>query len=61
MSALRERFVRDLRMENYSERTIRSYLGEISLLSRHYNKCPTSITKEEIKDYIAMRQAIGRS
>jgi len=61
MSALRERFIRDLTIENYSKRTITSYVGEISLLARHYNKCPTAITEEEIKDYIAMRQAKGRS
>jgi site-specific recombinase XerD len=61
MSALRERFIRDLTIENYSKRTIISYVGEISLLARHYNKCPTAITEEEIKDYIAMRQAKGRS
>lgn len=61
MSVLRERFIRDLRIENYSERTIKSYVAEISLLARHYDKCPTAITEEEIKDYIAMRQAIGRS
>ena len=61
MSALRERFIRDLRIENYSERTIKSYVAEISLLARHYNKCPTIITEVEIKNYIEFRLAAGRS
>lgn len=61
MSKLRERFIRDLRIENYSEQTITSYVGEISLLSRHYNKCPTVITESEIKNYIAKRLSSGLS
>jgi site-specific recombinase XerD len=61
MSALRERFIRDLRIENYSDRTIKSYVGEIRLLARYYHKCPTVITEEEIKEYIAVRQSEGRS
>jgi site-specific recombinase XerD len=61
MSALRERFIRDLRIENYSDRTIKSYVGEIILLARYYHKCPTEISEEEIKEYIAMRQSEGKS
>lgn len=61
MSALRDRFIGDLRIENYSEQTIKSYVGEISLLARHYNECPTVISESEIKDYIALRRADGRS
>jgi site-specific recombinase XerD len=61
MSALRQRFIRDLRIENYSERTIKSYVAVISLLARHYNKCPTVITEAEIKNYIQFRLAGGRS
>ena len=61
MSKLRERFIRDLSIQNYSERTIKSYVGSISLFARHYNRCPSDISEDEIKDYIAKLKSEGRS
>ena len=52
MSALREWFIRNLRIENYSDLTIKNYVNKISMLSRYYNKCASVLTEEGIKNYI---------
>lgn len=61
MSKLRERYVRDLKLRNYSDRTISSYVGAIIRLSKHYGKCPTQITPDEIKVYLEQGYDSGRS
>lgn len=43
--------LRELRIRNYSERTITSYLTAISNLSKFYKKPPDKISKEEVKSY----------
>lgn len=52
MSQLRKRFIRDLKIRNYSSNTIRSYVAAVHLLSRFYGICPSEITAEQIKDYL---------
>lgn len=52
MSKIRERFVRDLQIRNYSDNTIRNYVAAIVKLSKHYGRCPSEISGEEIKDYL---------
>jgi site-specific recombinase XerD len=54
MSLLRQEFIRDLRLQNFSESTIKTYVSCISSLARHYNKCPSTITKEELKFYLSL-------
>ncbi|MFA7218835.1 MAG: phage integrase N-terminal SAM-like domain-containing protein, partial [Dehalococcoidales bacterium] len=41
----------ELRIRNYSERTIQSYITSISQLSGHYKTSPDKITKEQVKVY----------
>ena len=41
----------ELRIRNYSERTVASYLVSISNLSKFYNKAPDRISKDEVKQY----------
>jgi len=52
MSQLRKRFIRDLKIRNYSSNTIRNYVTAVELLSRFYGICPSAITTEQIKDYL---------
>jgi len=52
MSQLRKRFIRDLKIRNYSSNTIRNYVTAVQLLSRFYGMCPSAITAEQIKDYL---------
>ena len=41
----------ELRIRHYSERTVLSYIGSISQLSRHYKASPDKITKDQVKGY----------
>ena len=52
MSQLRKRFIRDLTIRNYSPSTIKCYVSALSQIARRYNKCPSQITVEEMKDYL---------
>lgn len=61
MSQLRERFIRDLSIRNYSKRTIRSYVAALKGLTRFHRKCPSEITSQEIKDYLNHLTKLGRS
>jgi integrase/recombinase XerD len=41
----------ELRVRNYSERTVRSYITSISQLSIFYKTSPDKITKDQVKNY----------
>jgi site-specific recombinase XerD len=41
----------ELRIRNYSERTVRSYITSISQLSMYYKTSPDKITKEQVRNY----------
>lgn len=61
MSNLRSRFIRDLKIRNYSDMTIRSYVNAIVGLSKYYGKCPSSISVSEIKSYLKYLTDQGKS
>ncbi|WP_373396858.1 phage integrase N-terminal SAM-like domain-containing protein [Algoriphagus halophilus] len=44
-----------MRLRNYSDRTIKSYLSCISLVSRNLSKSPDLISSEELKGYLLKR------
>ncbi|MBK6565956.1 MAG: site-specific integrase [Saprospiraceae bacterium] len=52
MTELRKRFMRDMSISNFSNNTIRNYTEAVSKLARHYKKCPSQITEEEIRDFL---------
>lgn len=43
---------REMRIRNYSEKTIRSYLSTLSSLSHYYKLPPGKISTEQFKDYL---------
>jgi site-specific recombinase XerD len=61
MSNLRRRFIRDLKIRNYSDRTITSYVNALIGLSKFYSRCPSTITTPEIKDYLKYLTDQGKS
>jgi site-specific recombinase XerD len=52
MSQLRKRFIRDLKIRNYSSNTIRNYVSAVGHLSQFYGICPSAISADQIKDYL---------
>ena len=61
MSTLRKRFIRDLKIQNYSDHTITSYVSSISQIARYHDCCPSHLSVEQIKDYISHLRDLGRS
>ena len=61
MSQLRQRFLRDLTIRNYSPSTIKSYVSSIALLAKHFDKCPSQISSEELKAYLDFLVSSGKS
>lgn len=43
--------LQEMRVRNYSQRTIRSYIASIAHLSGHYHLSPEKITREQVKSY----------
>jgi len=51
MSHIIERFKEDLRLSEYSQRSIQFYISSIFRLQRFYNKPLEEITEEELRQY----------
>jgi integrase/recombinase XerD len=51
MSGLRQRMMEDMRVRNYSPRTIEAYVTAVAKLAKHFRKSPDQLTKEEVRAF----------
>lgn len=51
MTALRQRMTDDLRLRNYSQSTIKSYVYHVSKFANHFGRSPDKLGPEEIRQY----------
>ncbi len=51
MTPLRQRFVDDLRLRNYSRRTIERYVSCVAQFARHFGRSPEVLGPEEVRTY----------
>jgi integrase/recombinase XerD len=51
MTSLRQRMTEDMQLRNLALNTQTSYLQQVSLFARHFNKSPEELGPEEIRAY----------
>ena len=51
MTPLRQRFLDDLRLRNYSPRTLETYVSCVAKFARHFNRSPELLGAEEIRAF----------
>ena len=51
VSPLRQRMIEDMTVRNFAANTQESYLRQVSLFARHFNKSPEQLGPEEIRAY----------
>lgn len=51
MTILRQRMIEDLRVRNYSERTVETYVMRVAKFALHFGKSPEFLGPEEIRTY----------
>src|SRR5437870_12959056 len=51
MKSLREMMTEDMQVRNLSPHTQASYVQQVSLFARHFNKSPIELGPEEIRSY----------
>jgi integrase/recombinase XerD len=49
MTPLRQRFIDDLRLRNYSSRTIEAYVAGVARLAQHFNRSPDQLGPEHVR------------
>jgi integrase/recombinase XerD len=51
MTPLRQRFIDDLRLRNYSPRTIETYVSRIVCFARHFGRSPELLGPDEVRQF----------
>ena len=51
MSPLRQRLIDDLRLRNYSPRTIEAYVAGVARLAKHFNRSPDQLGVEDLRQF----------
>ena len=51
MSDLRQRMTEDLRIRNYSPRTIETYVGRVAAFAAYFDRSPAELDGEHIREY----------
>jgi integrase/recombinase XerD len=51
MTPLRQRFIDDLRLRNYAQRTIETYVSQVAAFAKHFGRSPELLGAEEVRAY----------
>lgn len=51
MTPLRQRFIDDLRLRNFSPKTVKAYVAGVLRFARHFERSPANLGSEEIRSF----------
>lgn len=51
MTPLRQRYVEDLQVRNYSPRTVQCYVHHVASFAKHFGRSPEQLGPEEVHAY----------
>ena len=51
MTPLRQRFIDDMRLRNYSPRTIEAYVAGVARFAKHFGRSPEQLGTEDIRTF----------
>src|SRR4249920_2351896 len=52
MTPLRQRYIDDLRLKNFSAGTIHVYVHAVAKFAQHFQRSPDTVTREEVRAYL---------
>ncbi len=51
MTPLRQRFIDDLRLRNYAQRTIETYVGRVACFAKYFGRSPELLGPDEVRQF----------
>ncbi|MGH7623086.1 MAG: phage integrase N-terminal SAM-like domain-containing protein [Gemmatimonadaceae bacterium] len=51
MTPLRQRLIDDLRLRNYSPRTIEAYVAGVARIAKHFHRSPDQLGVEDLRQF----------
>jgi integrase/recombinase XerD len=63
MTPLRQRYIEDLRLKNFSPKTIKVYVHAVAKFARHFGRSPDQLSQEDVRAYLVhlMERGLARS
>jgi integrase/recombinase XerD len=63
MTPLRQRYIEDLRLKNFSPKTIKVYVHAVAKFAKHFGRSPDQLGQEDVRNYLLhlMERGLARS
>ena len=63
MTPLRQRYIDDLRLKNFTPATIKVYVHAVGKFARHFGRSPDQLSREDVRDYLVhlIERGLARS
>ena len=63
MTPLRQRYIDDLRLKNFSPKTIKVYVHAVAKFARHFGRSPDLLSPEDVREYLVhlLERGLARS
>lgn len=61
MTPLRQRYIEDLCLKNFSSKTIKVYVHAVAKFARHFGRSPDQLSQEDVRDYLINLLQRGRA